>query len=85
MVGELGGKGYVERRRQPEETVLHEAVRLGWAALSAKMTLPARVTQDVEKYLGCGQLARGFLHVRRESIERALDRAQGCRHVFAAG
>ena len=53
-----------EKRRRPEETVLHEVVRRGWPSLLAQVTLPPRVHTEVRRYLGCGQLARGFVHVQ---------------------
>jgi hypothetical protein len=54
--GAGGGKEVVEKRRRPEETVLHEVVRRGWPGLLAHLTLPLRVHTEVRRYLGCGQL-----------------------------
>jgi hypothetical protein len=53
--------------------VLHEVVRRGWPELLAHLTLPARVHTEVRRYLGCGQLARGFVHVQcSECLESRL-------------
>ena len=53
-----------EKRRRPEETVLHEVMRRGWPELLSKVTLPQRVHAEVRRYLGCGDLRRGFVHVQ---------------------
>ena len=39
-------------------------VRRGWPELSAEVSLPPRVHAEVRRYLGCGQLARGFVQVQ---------------------
>ena len=62
--GADGGLVVVEKRRRSEETVLHEVVRRGWPELLAHMTLPPRVHAEVRRYLGCGQLGKGFVHVQ---------------------
>ena len=63
----MGGTGGGdETRRRPEGTVLHEVVRRGWPELAREVSLPARVHAEVRRYLGCGQLARGFVQVQCE-------------------
>ncbi len=80
MVGGLGGgQEGVERRRRPEETVLHEAVRVGWGVLSSKVTLPRRVGLEVGRYLGCGQLGRGFLQVQCQECQASRLVAFSCK------
>ena len=46
-----GGEG---RRRAPEKSVLLEAFRRGWAAVSG--CVPTRVKLEAQRYLDCGQL-----------------------------
>jgi hypothetical protein len=53
-----------EYRRRPEQSVLHQMVREGWPKVAESMRLPPRVHEEVGRYLGCGQLRRGFTVVR---------------------
>ncbi len=46
--------------------MLHELVRRGWAGLASQQTLPKHLEAEVRRYLGCGQLARGFVQVECE-------------------
>ncbi|RKH95850.1 hypothetical protein [Corallococcus sp. AB038B] len=65
-------RGWPYRRRQPEETVLYEAVRENLATLLAEASdvgrgLPRYVERDFARYLECGVLVHGFARVRCES------------------
>jgi len=65
------------RRRQPEGTVLYEAVRDHPATLLAEarevgLGLPRYVERDFARYLECGVLAHGFARVRCESCKNEL-------------
>ena len=53
------------RRRAPEKSVLLEAFRRGWAAVSG--CVPSRVKQEAQRYLDCGQLRCGFVEVTCEA------------------
>ncbi|RKH59263.1 hypothetical protein [Corallococcus aberystwythensis] len=79
----MAGEGQVEergreyRRRQPEGTVLYEAVRENLATLleeasEAGCGLPRYVERDFARYLECGVLAHGFSRVRCESCKDEL-------------
>jgi hypothetical protein len=72
---EAGGREY--RRRQPEGTVLYEAVRGNLATLLEEAGqqgrgLPRYVERDFTRYLECGVLAHGFARVRCESCKEEL-------------
>jgi hypothetical protein len=53
------------RRRRPELSMLHRAFREGWP-LVAQSCLPPRVHEEVRRFMGCGDLRRGFTVVRCE-------------------
>jgi hypothetical protein len=59
--------------------VLHEVVRLGWPELAREVTLPARVHAEVRRYLGCGQLARGFVQVQCDDCHASRLVAFSCK------
>lgn len=59
---EGGGEG---RRRAPEQSVLHEAFRRGWPAVSS--LVPLRIKQEVARYLTCGDVRCGFVEVTCEA------------------
>jgi hypothetical protein len=59
--------------------VLHEVVRRGWPALRAKLTLPKRVETEVLRYLGCGQLWRGFVQVQCDACHESRLVAFSCK------
>jgi hypothetical protein len=72
------GLGMVEERgewrpRWPHATALHQAVREGWPEVwqqaERRDGLPRRIRKEVEQYLACGDVRRGF----------ALLRCDGCR------
>ncbi len=64
----MGGGGTEYRRRRPELSVLHLAVREGWPkvveAAGERGGLPKRVHEEVRRYLQCGVLRHGFVHVK---------------------
>ena len=67
MQGVKGG-GPEYRTRRPEQSALHLAVREGWpvvaAAAAERGGLPKRVHEEVRRYLQCGVLRHGFVHVK---------------------
>ena len=80
----MGTHGWAYRRRQPEGTVLYEAVRENLATLLAEASevgrgLPRYVERDFAKYLDCGVLAHGFARVRCESCKDELLVAFSCK------
>ena len=80
----MGTHGWAYRRRQPEGTVLYEAVRDNLATLLAEASeggrgLPRYVERDFAKYLECGVLAHGFARVRCESCKDELLVAFSCK------
>ena len=80
----MGTHGWAYRRRQPEGTVLYEAVRDNLATLLAEASevgrgLPRYVERDFARYLECGVLAHGFARVRCESCKDELLVAFSCK------
>jgi hypothetical protein len=73
--------GVPAQRRQPEGTVLYEAVRENLATLlvEASEVGPGYVEGDFAKYLECGVLAHGFARVRCESCKDELLVAFSCK------
>jgi hypothetical protein len=72
------------RRRQPEGTLLHEAVRENLATLVVEAAevgrgLPRYVEKDFSKYLECGVLAHGFARVRCEGCKDEVLVAFSCK------
>ena len=63
------GEGGEDRRRAPEQSVLHEAFRRGWPEVST--SLPARVRREVDRYLECGDVRYGFAEVTCESCDES--------------
>ncbi len=55
------GAGFVYERRRPETTTLYEVVRDNRAL---PIALPAFVRKELDGYLDCGLLCRGFAHVK---------------------
>ncbi|NOK36943.1 hypothetical protein HMI49_27420 [Corallococcus exercitus] len=77
-------RGWAYRRRQPEGTVLYEAVRENLATLLAEASdvgrgLPRNVERDLARYLECGVLVHGFARVRCESCKDELLVAFSCK------
>ena len=79
--GGCGGEGGglecgAERRRNPEASVLHQAVREGWpkvvAAAESRGGLPKRVHEEVRRYLRCGVLRWGFTLVKCETCQESV-------------
>ena len=52
------------RRRRPELSLLHQAFREGWPLVAESTRLPPRVHEEVRRFMGCGDLRRGFSFVR---------------------
>ena len=52
------------RRREPEQTVLHEVLRKHLNTFLAANDLPRHVHRALRGYLDCGVLAKGFVRVR---------------------
>ena len=76
----MGGTGGGdETRRRPEGGVLHEVVRRGWPELAREVSLPPRVHGEVRRYLGCGQLARGFVQVQCDDCRASRLVAFSCK------
>jgi hypothetical protein len=72
------------RRRRPEETVLHEAVREGLAGFLAETAaheggLPRFMEKELRRYLECGVLAFGFTRVLCDSCKDELLVAFSCK------
>jgi ribosomal protein S27E len=65
------------RRRAPEKSVLLEAFRRGWAAVSG--CVPSRVKQEAQRYLDCGQLRCGFVEVTCEACGESQLIAFSCK------
>ena len=60
----MDGGPQLQRRQQPEQSVLHRAVREGWPLVLAEAEgrggLPKRVHEEVQRYLACGDIRRGL-------------------------
>ena len=65
------------RRRAPEKSVLLEAFRRGFAAVSS--VLPKRVKPEAERYFDCGQLRFGFVEVTCNSCSESRLVAFSCK------
>ncbi|MEO7670239.1 MAG: transposase zinc-binding domain-containing protein, partial [Polyangia bacterium] len=68
-----GGRPPSYARRRPELSTLHKVVRENLATLYAATEagfdgapLPGFVRQELDGYVGCGSLNRGFAHLRCE-------------------
>ena len=62
---------FVYERRKPEETALHTVLRENLETFLERVhadpnrgNLPSYVERELRKYLGCGQLDRGFVRFR---------------------
>ena len=71
------------RRREPEGTVLHQAVRQNLATFLEEAQehggLPRYVEQEFFRYLDCGVLAKGFSRVRCQACGDELLVAFSCK------
>lgn len=67
------------RPRRPELTVLHRAVREGWPRVAESTRLPPRVHEEVRRYLGCGDVRRGFTVVRCDDCAQSSLVAFSCK------
>jgi ribosomal protein S27E len=65
------------RRRAPELSVLHEAFRRGWPAVSS--SVPTRVKREVQRYLECGDVRYGFVEVACEDCKESRLVAFSCK------
>lgn len=82
--GQVQERGWEYRRRQPQGTVLYEAVRDHLATLLAEASemgrgLPRYVERDFAKYLECGVLAHDFARVQCENCKDELLVAFSCK------
>ncbi len=59
--------------------MLHQAVREGFPGVSASVSLPKRVHDEVRRYLQCGDLRRGFVVVKCEACAEATLVAFSCK------
>ena len=73
------------RPRRPEQQTLHRLVREHLRTLYAAMehgfkgaSLPAFVRADLEGYIACGALNRGFAHLQCEGCKRPMLVAFSC-------
>jgi hypothetical protein len=78
------GKGReAYRPRWPQATALHRAVREGWAAVDAQATegngLPRRIRQEVQRYLACGDVRRGFAQAKCDACQQSTLVAFSCK------
>ena len=68
----MASKNFIYKRREPEKTDLHRLVRTWFPSipgmLRERFGPNARLSKfqlsAVERYVGCGQLANGFVRVR---------------------
>jgi len=64
------------RRRKPEASLLHRAVREGWPGVAAEAEahggLPRRVHEEVRRYLRCGVLRWGFSAAKCQRCEELV-------------
>jgi hypothetical protein len=71
------------RRRRPEQSLLHQAVRLGWpevvAAAEERGGFPKRVREEVQRYLACGDLRRGFTLAKCDACRESVVIAFSCK------
>jgi hypothetical protein len=75
----LGGERSDYRPRRPELTALHQAVREGWPKVAEAARLPPRVHEEVRRYLGCGDVRRGFTVVRCDDCAESSLIAFSCK------
>lgn len=66
-----------ERLRRPEASALHEAFTRGWPEVAAQV--PARVKQEGERYLRCGDVRYGFAEATCEACGEARLVAFSCK------
>ena len=67
------------RRRRPEQSVLHQAVREGWPKVAEALRLPPRVHEEVRRYLRCGILRHGFTVARCDDCRESVLIAFSCK------
>jgi hypothetical protein len=78
------GDGREEYRpRWPQGTALHRAVREGWpeafAAAAEGNGLPRRIRLEVERYLACGDVRRGFAQLKCDACRKSTLVAFSCK------
>ena len=67
------------RRREPEQSALHEAIRAHLNTLLATHDIRSHVARALRGYVNCGVLARGFLRVRCPECKRESLVAFSCK------
>ena len=50
------------QRRRPEDSALHQAVRDGWPRVQGQV--PKWLDDEVRRYVECGRLCYGFVHLQ---------------------
>ena len=80
------GAGFTYERRRPESTTLYEVVRDNLETLygavddgALPIALPAFVRKELDGYLDCGLLCRGFAHVKCEGCAERRVVAFACK------
>ena len=77
------GEGREEYRpRWPRGTALHRAVREGWPEVDAGAAegngLPRRIRLEVQRYLACGDVRRGFAQLKCDACRNSTLVAFSC-------
>ena len=72
------------RASNPQNSVLHEAVTIGWPEVQRQASaegggFPQRVHDEMQGYLKCGDLRHGFVEVRCEECETSVAVAFSCK------
>jgi hypothetical protein len=72
------------RRREPEHTPLHAAIRRHLATFLDGSDPPAFVARAFRRFLDCGLLAKGFVRVRCDACRQECLVAFSCRTAASA-
>ena len=72
------------RPSNPQNSVLHEAVTIGWPEVQRQASaegngFPQRVHDEMQGYLKCGDLRHGFVEVRCEECQTSVAVAFSCK------
>ena len=59
--------------------MLHQAVREGWGTVAQAVRMPPRVHEEVRRYLGCGDLRRGFVTLKCDACAESTVVAFSCK------
>lgn len=73
----MGDDGGNYERRRPEASALHRAMREGWPQVRGQV--PQRLAEEVRRYLECGQLRCGFVHLECTECRQATLVAFSCK------